>query len=139
MLLDPNEMCTMTQLATWDEAERLAALHSYEVLDTPREDDFEDIAQVAPEICGAPIAFVNLVDTTHPCFKAEVGRVYGQRTRYCFLPTCAAPRRHDDRAGCHQGSEVNPLVTEARLSRLSRRTFENIRLLSDRDSLRSRL
>lgn len=36
----------------WDKAERSAALHSYEVLDTPTEEDFDDLARVASRICG---------------------------------------------------------------------------------------
>ncbi len=71
MLRETNEICAMTLPVIWDEAERSAALHSYEVLDTPREDDFDDLARVASEICGAPIAVVNLVDTTRQFFKAS--------------------------------------------------------------------
>ncbi len=57
----------------WDETERSAALHSYDMLDTPREQDFDDLAKVASEFCAAPIAVVNLVDSTRQFFKAEVG------------------------------------------------------------------
>lgn len=57
----------------WNEAERSRTLHSYEVLDTPREEDFDDLAQIASEVCGTPIAVVNLVDTHRQFFKAEVG------------------------------------------------------------------
>lgn len=56
-----------------DEALRSAALHSYQVLDTPREEDFDDLARIAADVCGTPIAVVNLVDTTRQFFKAEVG------------------------------------------------------------------
>ncbi|MBD0273047.1 MAG: PAS domain S-box protein, partial [Acetobacteraceae bacterium] len=55
------------------EAERLAALARYGVLDTPREQGFDDIAELASEICGAPIAAVNLVADGRQWFKAEVG------------------------------------------------------------------
>ena len=55
------------------EAERLAALHHYRVLDTPREDAFDDLASIASEICGTPIAVVSLVDQARQWFKAEVG------------------------------------------------------------------
>ena len=55
------------------EARRLAALARYRVLDTPREADFDDIAQLASEICDAPIALVSLVADGRQWFKAEVG------------------------------------------------------------------
>lgn len=116
MLPDPNETCTMTQPVTWDEAERSAALHSYEVLDTPREDDFEDLARVASEVCGAPIAVVNLVDTTRQFFKAEVGlgvRSTPLETAFCrhallLEDTMIVPDATKD-----PRFECNPLVTEA--------------------------
>jgi PAS domain S-box-containing protein len=56
-----------------NEVERLAALDRYDVLDTPRERDFDDIAELASEICGAPIAVVNLIGDGRQFFKAEVG------------------------------------------------------------------
>jgi PAS domain S-box-containing protein len=52
---------------------RLAALASYEILDTPPEDDFDDVARLASEICGTPIAVVNLIDAGRQFFKAEIG------------------------------------------------------------------
>ena len=56
-----------------DEAERLAALAAYNVLDTPRESDFDDIVKLASEICGTPIAVVNLIGDGRQFFKAEIG------------------------------------------------------------------
>ena len=55
------------------EAERLEALHSYEILDTDREKDFDDIVQLASAICEAPISVINLIDQGRQWFKAEVG------------------------------------------------------------------
>jgi two-component sensor histidine kinase len=52
---------------------RLAALRSYDILDTPRETDFDEIAQLASAICEAPISVVNLIDADRQWFKAEVG------------------------------------------------------------------
>jgi GAF domain-containing protein len=52
---------------------RLAALRSYGILDTPREESFDDIAELAAQICGTPIAVVNLIDAERQWFKAEVG------------------------------------------------------------------
>ncbi len=56
-----------------DEQARLAALARYNVLDTPRESDFDDIAQLASELCETPIAVVNLIGEGRQFFKAEVG------------------------------------------------------------------
>ena len=55
------------------EAERLAVLADYGVLDTPRERDFDEIAELASEICETPIAVVNLIAEGRQFFKAEVG------------------------------------------------------------------
>ncbi len=55
------------------EAARLAALAGYRILDTPRERDFDDVAALASEICGTPIAVVNLIGDGRQFFKAEVG------------------------------------------------------------------
>ncbi len=55
------------------QALRLATLHKYNILDTPPEDDFDDIVELASHICGVPIAVVNLIDSDRQWFKAEVG------------------------------------------------------------------
>ena len=55
------------------ESERFAALASYGMLDTPRERDFDEIADLASRICGTPIAVVNLIAEGRQFFKAEVG------------------------------------------------------------------
>lgn len=52
---------------------RLRALHGYEILDTDREKDFDDIVQLAAALCGTAIAVVNLIDAERQWFKAEVG------------------------------------------------------------------
>ncbi|MBN9319026.1 MAG: GAF domain-containing protein [Caulobacterales bacterium] len=54
-------------------AERLALLHAYGVLDTPAESEFDDIAEVAAALCGTPTALINLIDTDRQWFKARVG------------------------------------------------------------------
>jgi hypothetical protein len=43
------------------ETRRLAELALYDVLDTPREPVFDEVADLAAAICGAPIAVVNFI------------------------------------------------------------------------------
>ncbi len=55
------------------QAERIRALHAYEILDTDREKDFDDVVKLASRICGASISIVNFIDTSRQWFKAETG------------------------------------------------------------------
>jgi two-component sensor histidine kinase len=52
---------------------RLAALRHYDILDTPREADFDEVVKVASAVCGTPISVINLIDQGRQWFKAEVG------------------------------------------------------------------
>lgn len=63
----------VTGSSEYAEKRRLAALDSYAVLDTPPEKDFDDIIRLAADICGTPIAIINLIGDHRQFFKAEVG------------------------------------------------------------------
>lgn len=56
-----------------NEAERLAELITYDVLDTEQEDDYQDLVKLASAICGTPVSLVSLIDTDRQWFKARVG------------------------------------------------------------------
>jgi PAS domain S-box-containing protein len=113
-----NETVTFPQacLLTWNESDRLAALESYHILDTPPEESFEDVVRLVAEICDAPIAAVNLIARERQWFKAEIG--LGVRETPLDVSICAqailqrgvfviADTRLDPRTNC------NPLVTGA--------------------------
>ena len=55
------------------EAERLLTLESYDILDTPYEVMFDELARMAASLCDTPIALVSLVDGRRQWFKANVG------------------------------------------------------------------
>ena len=55
------------------ETARLEALRDYEVLDTPPEDAFDQIAQLATQLCGVPIGIIGFIDGQRQWLKASVG------------------------------------------------------------------
>jgi len=59
----------------WNEQERLEALRSYEVLDTPPEASFDDITQLAAQLCGTPISLIALIDAERIWLKSRTGIV----------------------------------------------------------------
>jgi PAS domain S-box-containing protein len=99
-----------------NEVTRLNCLRAYNVLDTPREQAFDDITRLAAYICGTPISVLSLLDETRQWFKSTAG-----------LEATETPR---EQAFCNHailGDEVlvvpnaledvrfadNPLVTDA--------------------------
>jgi sigma-B regulation protein RsbU (phosphoserine phosphatase) len=55
------------------EAARIAAVHSFDILDTPPDGAFDRIAAIAARAFGAPVAVVSVVDTDRIWFKARHG------------------------------------------------------------------
>ena len=52
---------------------RVAALHSYDILDTESEEVFDELVRLAAELTESPIALVSLVDSDRQWFKARYG------------------------------------------------------------------
>jgi two-component sensor histidine kinase len=55
------------------EAARLAALHSYDILDSAAEPEFDEIVRVVSDVCGMPVSLISLVETDRQWFKAKTG------------------------------------------------------------------
>ncbi|WP_260604404.1 GGDEF domain-containing protein [Pandoraea apista] len=115
-LLTPSTIARLTPAGgdSPNEAERLAALRRYEILDTPPEPAFDRIVRLASYVLGAPISLVSLIDETRQWFKARQGLDVSQTPRsmaFCahailgddvfVVPDARADRRFSD----------NPLVT----------------------------
>ncbi|SDY49010.1 diguanylate cyclase (GGDEF) domain-containing protein [Lysobacter sp. yr284] len=64
-----------------NEARRLQALRSYDILDTPPERDFDDLVAIAAAVCDTPIALVSLIDEQRQWFKARTGLAAAQTPR----------------------------------------------------------
>ena len=56
-----------------NEAKRLKALSSYNVLDTLPEKEYDAITRLASYICQVPIALIGLIDSDTEWFKSRFG------------------------------------------------------------------
>jgi adenylate cyclase len=61
------------QMVPANEPERLAALATYQVLDTPPEFAFDALTELAAEICGCPVALISLLDERRSWMKSKYG------------------------------------------------------------------
>ncbi|MDB4960759.1 MAG: putative Hybrid sensor histidine kinase [Myxococcales bacterium] len=76
------------------EHERLANLQAYGILDTAPEQVFDDLAELAAQICSTPIAMISLVDADRQWFKARVGMPLLETARnasFCTHAIAAGP------------------------------------------------
>jgi EAL domain-containing protein (putative c-di-GMP-specific phosphodiesterase class I) len=64
-----------------NERARLVVLKSYDILDTPAEEVFDEFARLAASIVGTPIALISLVDGNRQWFKAKVGLALSETPR----------------------------------------------------------
>src|ERR1700712_4564886 len=56
-----------------NEEDRLAALRSYNILDTGEEEDFDELTILASAVCQTPIALITLLDDKRQWFKSHPG------------------------------------------------------------------
>lgn len=56
-----------------NEKQRLDAIYQLDILDTPYEDEYDDIVKLASSICNTPISTITLVESSRQWFKAKVG------------------------------------------------------------------
>ncbi len=56
-----------------NEVERVAAVETYRVTDTPPELAYDDIAELAAQICQCPVGLINIIADTREWLKAKYG------------------------------------------------------------------
>jgi len=96
------------------EDSRLEALRGLLLLDTPAEQEFDDITSLAACICETPIALISLVDQDRQWFKSRVGLAVPQTPRNVAF--CAHAILGDDILEVQDATEDprfadNPIVT----------------------------
>lgn len=56
-----------------NDIERLKALLSYEIMDTPAEENFDNLAKLVSIICNTPAAIISFIDDKKQWYKAKLG------------------------------------------------------------------
>jgi two-component system, sensor histidine kinase and response regulator len=69
----PSPCAVKPNEPTGREAERLAALHRYQILDTPAEEAFDDLTRLAAQLCGTPAAMIGFLDADRHWIKSRLG------------------------------------------------------------------
>jgi serine/threonine-protein kinase len=97
-----------------DEEKRLALLKACNIIYTPAEEAFDDVARLAAELCGTEIALITLVDSDYQWFKARVGvEQRGTPRDLSFCGHCINHRHPLVVEDTHRDARFadNPLVT----------------------------
>ncbi len=63
------------------EDDRLRSLQDSALLDTPNEQEFDELVNLASEVCSTPISLVSLLDQERQWFKAAVGTTLKETAR----------------------------------------------------------
>lgn len=64
-----------------NEAERIKALHEFDILDTGAERAFDGLTRLAAYICKTPIALITLVDSDRQWFKSRIELTQSETSR----------------------------------------------------------
>lgn len=83
-----NEYLRMQKsLLPFNEAERLADLQRFKILDTLPEEDFNDLVELVAQICNCPIASITFIDKDRQWFKAKkTSRTVKVHVKMLFVP-----------------------------------------------------
>lgn len=63
----------LSEFGQLEEINRLKELLSYNILDTPYEEDFNGLVELISIICESPIAIISMIDDKRQWYKAKIG------------------------------------------------------------------
>jgi PAS domain S-box-containing protein len=99
-----------------NEAERLAALRQLDVLDTSPEEAFDELTELAANICKTPVALISLLDEKRQWLKSTVGWTLRETPRefaFCAHTILGTDVFVVPDASADERFAANPLVTSA--------------------------
>lgn len=97
------------------ERQRMAALQSYDILDSAPELAFDDFTNIASYVCQTPVALITFVDKDRQWFKSQVGLKVNQTPReqaFCDHTILGERVMVVEDARCDSRFYTNPLVTD---------------------------
>lgn len=98
-----------------DHQERLAVLHAYGILDSPREEEYDQLVELLREVFDVPVAAISFVDRDRQWFKAEAGLNCDETPLSCSVCAHAIASGDDllviPDATMDERTSCNPLVT----------------------------
>ncbi|WP_139377496.1 GAF domain-containing sensor histidine kinase [Daejeonella lutea] len=98
-----------------NDVKRIGALRRYQILDTPPEDAFDNVARLCTQIFNVPISLISLVDKEEVYFKANVGMGNAKKTSrgvsLCSLAVLKPDVTVFENAGDEPCLLTNPNVT----------------------------
>jgi class 3 adenylate cyclase len=56
-----------------NDAERVTALHGYQILDTAPEVAYDEITEILAQVCNCPVATIGLMDENREFYKSKIG------------------------------------------------------------------
>jgi adenylate cyclase len=56
-----------------NETERLAALHALDIIDSAPESTYDEVTELAAQICGCPVSYISFIDDDRRWLKARYG------------------------------------------------------------------
>lgn len=92
-----------------DEKGRFEAIRRYHIMDTEDEQEYDDVVELASQLCNAPIAIITLLDENRQWFKAKKG--LDIRETPISISFCSYTIRHD------KLMVVNDTLTDGRFSK----------------------
>lgn len=97
-----------------NEAERLAVLREYQILDTAPEREFDLITALASRVCDTPVALISLLDERRQWFKSSIGSNMSETNRnvaFCGHAILQREVLQVNDAATDERFADNPLVT----------------------------